>query len=85
MNRVSKDVYNIDLLFAQTFNSMLTTIADVFVTIVVAVFSVNPYCLPLLALHLGLLYYVARLYLKSLREITRIESVSKSPIFSFYS
>jgi hypothetical protein len=85
MNRVCKDLYNIDLLFADALYSTLSTITGVIVILVLVALSINPYGLPLLVLHAGLLYYVARLYLKSLREITRIESVSKSPIFSFYS
>lgn len=84
LNRFSKDIYVIDEVLAPTilmlFNSFFTSIS----TIVVIVASTPLFIvvvLPLAALYA----FVQRFYVATSRQLKRLESISRSPIFSHFS
>jgi ABC-type multidrug transport system fused ATPase/permease subunit len=90
MNRLSKDIYNLDyeipdslfnlynifsITFASLFNFILVVYIqfhfywDTFIILAIIIFS----------------FFFGRLYLRSIREIVRIDAIAKSPILSFFS
>lgn len=52
--------------------------------IINSVIFLNLIIVPVLLLFMCLLIYITKIYYKNLREVTRIESVSKSPVFAYY-
>ena len=80
LNRFSKDIVTIDQVLPSCFLMYFRTL--LMVTSVLVVNSIgNPYYL-LLAFPLGILYnYVQKYYLSTSRELKRLDSVSKSPIY----
>ncbi|XP_052050863.1 ATP-binding cassette sub-family C member 3 isoform X2 [Apodemus sylvaticus] len=84
LNRFSKDIYVIDEVLAPTilmlFNSFFTSIS----TIVVIVASTPLFIV--VVLPLAVLYgFVQRFYVATSRQLKRLESISRSPIFSHFS
>ncbi|KAL1780294.1 canalicular multispecific organic anion transporter 2 [Sigmodon hispidus] len=84
LNRFSKDIYVIDEVLAPTilmlFNSFFTSIS----TLVVIVASTPIFLVVILPL--AVLYgFVQRFYVATSRQLKRLESVSRSPIFSHFS
>lgn len=84
LNRFSKDIYVIDEVLAPTilmlFNSFYTSIS----TIVVIVASTPLFCV--VVLPLAVFYgFVQRFYVATSRQLKRLESISRSPIFSHFS
>ncbi|XP_021067908.1 canalicular multispecific organic anion transporter 2 [Mus pahari] len=84
LNRFSKDIYVIDEVLAPTilmlFNSFFTSIS----TIVVIVASTPLFMV--VVLPLAVLYgFVQRFYVATSRQLKRLESISRSPIFSHFS
>ncbi|KAM3139119.1 hypothetical protein pb186bvf_008717 [Paramecium bursaria] len=84
MNRLSKDIYNIDLLFPSELNNLTISITSLLIPLLTSLLYLNYYAFPLLIVFLIILAYLTQLYYRCLREVTRIESVSKSPVFNFY-
>jgi ATP-binding cassette, subfamily C (CFTR/MRP), member 1 len=81
MNRFSKDVYTADEVLPRSFLGYFRTMF-----IVISVLAVNtignPYYL-VLAFPLGLVYYYCqKYYLSTSRELKRLDSTSRSPIYS---
>jgi len=84
LNRFSKDTYTIDEVLMQTMYSYMTTLMAVLFTVGVIGY-VTPYFL-LAMIPPGFLYYFTqRYYVASSRELQRLDSVSRSPIFSHFS
>ncbi|XP_031208632.1 canalicular multispecific organic anion transporter 2 [Mastomys coucha] len=84
LNRFSKDIYVIDEVLAPTilmlFNSFFISIS----TIVVIVASTPLFIV--VVLPLAVLYgFVQRFYVATSRQLKRLESISRSPIFSHFS
>ncbi|XP_051056069.1 ATP-binding cassette sub-family C member 3 [Phodopus roborovskii] len=84
LNRFSKDIYVIDEVLAPTilmlFNSFFTSIS----TLVVIVASTPIFIV--VVLPLAVLYgFVQRFYVATSRQLKRLESISRSPIFSHFS
>ena len=84
LNRFSQDQYMIDEGLPDSFSSVLNTFFSVVSTIVVIGF-VTPWFL-LLVVPLVLVYvFTQRFYVASSRELKRLESMSKSPIYAHFS
>jgi ATP-binding cassette subfamily C (CFTR/MRP) protein 1 len=83
LNRFSKDINAIDDSLPSTLSwAMRTTFGVVSPILVIAI--VTPFFLTLL-LPLSFIYkHVQQLYLRSSRELQRLESVSRSPVFSMF-
>jgi ABC-type multidrug transport system fused ATPase/permease subunit len=83
LNRFSKDQYTVDEILPRTFQGYFRTLFSVISVLAVNALG-NPYYL-LLALPLGILYsYFQKFYLSTSRELKRLDSTSKSPIFAHF-
>ncbi|XP_034117135.2 probable multidrug resistance-associated protein lethal(2)03659 isoform X3 [Drosophila albomicans] len=84
LNRFSKDIGQID----ENLPSILLDVIQIFLTltgIIVVICITNPYYL-LLTLGLGVIfYYIREFYLKTSRDVKRLEAVARSPIYSHLS
>ncbi|KAI5970206.1 YCF1 [Candida margitis] len=81
LNRFSNDIYKIDEVIGRVFNMFFSNTVKVFVTIVVISFSTWQFVF--LILPLGVLYvYYQQYYLRTSRELRRLDSVSRSPIYA---
>ncbi|GAM24551.1 hypothetical protein SAMD00019534_077260 [Acytostelium subglobosum LB1] len=83
LNRFSKDISDIDISLLDVISDIMYNGSSVLVSICIMIF-INPIMvLPLACL--GVLYYfVQQIYRSSSRELKRMESISRSPIFSTF-
>ncbi|XP_064101349.1 multidrug resistance-associated protein 1-like [Macrobrachium nipponense] len=84
MNRMSKDMDALDSVLPLVINAFLSAFAQVVMTMVVIIGS-TPVVAVVIIPVLGVYYFVQKIYITSARQIKRIESLAKSPIFSFFS
>ncbi|XP_078381051.1 multidrug resistance-associated protein 1-like isoform X2 [Oculina patagonica] len=83
VNRFSKDLYTIDDTIPRAMTDFLWCCLDV-IGMIVAISYATPLFLAVLPL-LGAFYlYIQRVYVATSRQLKRIESVSRSPIYSHY-
>ncbi|EFR00504.1 metal resistance protein YCF1 [Nannizzia gypsea CBS 118893] len=83
LNRFSSDMYRVDEMLARTFNMLFSNSARAIFTVVVIGIS-TPWFL-LLVFPLGYVYLrYQKYYLRTSRELKRLDSVSKSPIFAHF-
>lgn len=81
LNRFSNDIYKIDEILGRVFAMFFTNSARVLFTILVICYSTWQFIF--IAGPLGVLYvYYQQYYLKTSRELRRLDSVSRSPIFA---
>ncbi|KAI1280794.1 Multidrug resistance-associated protein 1 [Halotydeus destructor] len=84
VNRFSKDVDTVDSLIPQTLRGWLTCLLQVLVTIIMIGYA-TPYFL-LVILPISVLYYfIQKYYIPTSRQLKRLESVTRSPIYSHFS
>lgn len=83
MNRFSSDVYRLDEVLARTFNMLFVNLARSGFTLIVI--SVGTPAFVALIIPLSAFYYwVQRYYLRTSRELKRLDSVSRSPIYAHF-
>jgi ATP-binding cassette subfamily C (CFTR/MRP) protein 1 len=83
LNRFSKDEHTIDEVLPRNFNMYIRVLAQVIATILIIIFS-TPFFL-LLIIPLFFIYMsVQRYYLATSRELKRLDSIGKSPIYSHF-
>ncbi|KAJ9087834.1 hypothetical protein DSO57_1029153 [Entomophthora muscae] len=83
MNRFSKDQSSIDEILPRAFGSYISTAMRVIFTVIVISYSTPPF-LALIVL-LGFFYFKMQgYYLTSSRELKRLDSTTRSPIFSHF-
>ncbi|KAI0199662.1 metal resistance protein YCF1 [Astrocystis sublimbata] len=83
LNRFSSDIYRLDEILARTFNMLFINFARSAFTLVVI--SVGTPAFVGLIIPLGAVYYwVQRYYLRTSRELKRLDSVSRSPIYAHF-
>ncbi|ODV92957.1 hypothetical protein CANCADRAFT_30952 [Tortispora caseinolytica NRRL Y-17796] len=83
LNRFSSDVYRVDEVLARTFNAFFSNSFKVLFTL--GVISAATPAFLFFVVPLGALYiYYQRYYLQTSRELKRLESVSRSPIFAHF-
>lgn len=83
LNRFSKDQHTVDELLPRVFQSYFRVLFSVLATIVIIATSTPLFLL--LIVPLGFIYiYVQRYYLSTSRELKRLDSVGKSPIYSHF-
>lgn len=83
MNRFSSDVYRLDEVLARTFNMLFVNLARSGFTLVVVSVTTPAFIgfiIPLSAMY----YWIQRYYLRSSRELKRLDSVSRSPIYAHF-
>ncbi|EWC47816.1 hypothetical protein DRE_03016 [Drechslerella stenobrocha 248] len=83
LNRFSGDVYKIDELLARTFNQLFANAARCAFTFIVISWGTPPF-IALIVPMLMLYFYIQRYYLSTSRELKRLDSVSRSPIFAHF-
>ncbi|KAM4537961.1 ATP-binding cassette subfamily C member 4-like [Fundulus diaphanus] len=84
LNRFSKDIGQVDSMLPWTFTDFIQVFLQIIGVIAVAA-SVIPWILLLVAPLLGLFIYLRRYFLKTSRDVKRLESTTRSPVFSHLS
>lgn len=81
LNRFSNDIYKIDEILGRVFGMFFSNATKVMFTIIVICFSTWQFIF--IVGPLGILYvYYQQYYLRTTRELRRLDSVSRSPIFA---
>ncbi|KAF2669154.1 multidrug resistance-associated protein 1 [Microthyrium microscopicum] len=83
LNRFSSDIYRVDEVIARNFNGLVMNAARAGFTLIAICVSTpwfSALILPLGALY----YYIQRYYLRTSRELKRLDSVSRSPIYAHF-
>lgn len=84
MNRFSKDLYTIDQTLPSTLSMYIVqvfTVAGTFLVICFVTPSFIAVCIPLIILYTGIQHY----YIPTSRQLQRLESMLKSPVFAHFS
>ena len=84
LNRFAKDVGCLDELLPKTFLVSIQDVLLVFASIIVPTVT-NPWLLFLVIPLIVLVLYISKYYLKTSRELKRLESICRSPVFSHFS
>ena len=84
LNRFAKDVGCLDELLPKTFLVSIQNVLLVFASIIVPTVT-NPWLLLLVVPLTVLVLYISKYYLKTSRELKRLESICRSPVFSHFS
>lgn len=83
LNRFSSDIYRVDEVIARTFNMLFVNSGRAFFTLGVIAFSTPIFLV--LVVPLGIVYLVyQKYYLRTSRELKRLDSVSRSPIYAHF-
>ncbi|SPQ22876.1 ebef6632-866d-439f-84cd-3a4a4182fd09 [Thermothielavioides terrestris] len=83
LNRFSSDIYRVDEVLARSFNMLFNNLARSAFTLVIISVSTPPFIafiIPLSAMYL----WIQRYYLRTSRELKRLDSVSRSPIYAHF-
>jgi len=84
VNRFSEDIYTIDQTIPQSLRSFLGTLLQVISIIIVIAISTWQFMLAVLPLAV-VYFFIQRFYVATSRQLQRINSVSKSPIYAHFS
>ena len=84
LNRFSKDVGCMDELLPLRFLFSIQLVLLLFTSVMVPCVA-NPWLLFAIVPLTGLVFYISKYYLKTSRELKRLESISRSPVFSHIS
>jgi len=84
VNRFSQDVYTIDEMIPRTLSSLISCIGQVISTVLVIAMTTPLFLLAIFPLG-ALYYFVQRYYIATSRQLKRIESVTRSPIYAHFS
>lgn len=83
LNRFSSDIYRVDEVIARTFNMLFVNTGRAAFTLGVIAFTTPVFLI--MVVPLGLVYVVyQRYYLRTSRELKRLDSVSRSPIYAHF-
>ena len=83
LNRFSKDIYTVDETIPRSLRSFLMTFFSVITTIIVISIS-TPIFLAVIVPLLIIYIIIQRIYVRTSRQLKRLESVSRSPIYSHF-
>ncbi|KEQ80300.1 ATP-binding cassette glutathione S-conjugate transporter [Aureobasidium pullulans] len=83
LNRFSSDIYRIDEVLARTFNMLFVNSARALFTLVVISMS-TPAFIALIVPLGGVYLYIQRYYLRTSRELKRLDSISRSPVYAHF-
>ncbi|CAG8043220.1 unnamed protein product [Penicillium salamii] len=83
LNRFSSDIYRVDEVLARTFNMLFANSARAIFTMVVIATSTPAFLLFVIPLSYIYLSY-QKYYLRTSRELKRLDSVTRSPIFAHF-
>ncbi|TEA16194.1 Metal resistance protein YCF1 [Colletotrichum sidae] len=83
LNRFSSDIYKVDEVLARTFNMLFVNAARSSFTLGVISVTTPPFIS--LIIPIGFMYYwIQRYYLRTSRELKRLDSVTRSPIYAHF-
>ncbi|KAK5629615.1 hypothetical protein RRF57_005330 [Xylaria bambusicola] len=83
LNRFSSDIYRLDEILARTFNMLFVNLSrSGFILVVISVST--PAFIALIVPLGGVYYWVQRYYLRTSRELKRLDSVSRSPMYAHF-
>jgi ATP-binding cassette, subfamily C (CFTR/MRP), member 1 len=83
LNRFSSDIYRVDEVLARTFNMLFVNVARSGFTLVV-ISAATPGFIAVI-IPLGFAYfYIQRYYLRTSRELKRLDSITRSPIYAHF-
>lgn len=83
LNRFSSDIYKVDEVLARTFNMLFVNVAKSGFTLAVISFTTPAFIGVIVPI--GVMYLcIQRYYLRSSRELKRLDSVSRSPIYAHF-
>ncbi|KAL1866600.1 hypothetical protein VTK73DRAFT_4630 [Phialemonium thermophilum] len=83
LNRFSSDIYRVDEVLARTFNMLFVNLARSGFTLVVISITTPAFValiIPLTAMYI----WIQRYYLRTSRELKRLDSVTRSPIYAHF-
>ncbi|KAL8871245.1 MAG: hypothetical protein Q9174_002883 [Haloplaca sp. 1 TL-2023] len=83
LNRFSSDIYRVDEVLARTFNMLFVNTARAVYTLILIAAS-TPVFIALIVPLGGVYFYIQRYYLRTSRELKRLDSISRSPIFAHF-
>ena len=83
LNRFSSDIYRVDEVLARTFNMLFASSARSMFTLILIAYP-TPAFIALIIPLLGLYLFIQRYYLRTSRELKRLDSVTKSPIYAHF-
>ncbi|KAF2275206.1 multidrug resistance-associated protein 1 [Westerdykella ornata] len=83
LNRFSSDIYKVDEVLARTFNMLFVNSARAFFTLAI-ISAMAPIFVTLIIPLAALYLYIQRYYLRTSRELKRLDSVSRSPIYAHF-
>jgi ATP-binding cassette subfamily C (CFTR/MRP) protein 1 len=83
LNRFSNDVYKIDEVIPRTFSMFFRNSCQV-VFVMVVISTTTPAFIALIIPFAGIYYYIQRYYLSTSRELKRLESIARSPVYSHF-
>jgi ABC-type multidrug transport system fused ATPase/permease subunit len=83
LNRFSKDIYVVDETIPRSLQSFIITLLNVLSTIIIIIVA-TPYFLAVIVPLLIVYFIIQRIYVNASRQLKRLESVSRSPIYSHF-
>ncbi|KAI5296425.1 hypothetical protein KEM56_005448, partial [Ascosphaera pollenicola] len=83
LNRFSSDIYRIDELLSRTFNQLFSHTGKAIFTMVVIVISTPLFLVVIVPLAFVYLSY-QKYYLRTSRELKRLDSITRSPIYAHF-
>ncbi|PPJ52512.1 hypothetical protein CBER1_10357 [Cercospora berteroae] len=83
LNRFSSDIYKVDEVLARTFNMLFVNAARAIFTLVIITAS-TPIFVALIIPLGGLYTWIQKYYLRTSRELKRLDSISRSPIYAHF-
>ncbi|KAK0386338.1 hypothetical protein NLU13_6175 [Sarocladium strictum] len=83
LNRFSSDIYRVDEVLARTFDQLFSNSAKAIFTLIIVSVSTPPFIA--LIIPLALTYkWIQAYYLRTSRELKRLDSVTKSPVYAHF-
>nr|APD26519.1 ATP-binding cassette transporter subfamily C member 1 X6 protein [Brachionus koreanus] len=83
INRFSKDIEAVENMIPLSYRNLVRCMFQVIVTVVMISFVTPYFLIPLVPISI-VYYFVQRYYVAAMRQLRRLNSVSKSPIFSHF-
>ncbi|CUS10944.1 unnamed protein product [Tuber aestivum] len=83
LNRFSSDIYKIDEVLCRSFNMLFSNSARSIATLAIISISTPPFIALVIPLG-GLYLYIQRYYLRTSRELKRLDSTSRSPVYAHF-
>lgn len=83
LNRFSNDIYKVDSILGRSFSQFFVNTVKVLFTVGVITFTTWQFLFIIIPLGIFYIYY-QQYYLRTSRELRRLESLTKSPIFSHF-